>query len=128
MAQVECGRMRQGWAQAAAASQEVYRELERAEEAPTTANILTAQSMETEIQKILGRWNAAGNRREKPAQLWQRLQEPEEFRKSYQEAVSAGEEQVGRQILEETDDLVDVRSLQLMSKQLHLMGSLFRSE
>lgn len=126
--QGDSDRMRQEWAQAAAASQEVYRELERAEEAPTTANILTAQSMETEIQKILGRWNAVGNRREKPAQLWQRLQEPEEFRKSYQEAVSAEEEQVGHRIMEETDDLVDVRSLQLMFKQLHLMGSLSRSE
>lgn len=120
--------MRQEWAQAASASQEVYRELERAEEAPNTANILTAQSMETEIQKILSRWNTSGSRREKPAQLWQRLQEPKEFQESYQEAVSAQEDQIGHQILEETDNLVDVRSLQLASKQLHLMGSLSQSE
>ncbi|MDE7224610.1 MAG: hypothetical protein K2O34_12640 [Acetatifactor sp.] len=127
-AEGDSGRMRQEWARAAAASQETYRQLERAGETPTTANILTAQSMETEIQKLLSRWNTAGNRREKPAQLWQRLHEPQEFRESYQEAVSAEEDRIGDQILEETDRLVDVRSLQLTSKQLHLMGSLSRSE
>lgn len=127
-AEGDSGQMRQVWAAAAAASQETYRQLERAGETPTAANILTAQSMETEIQKILSRWNNTGNRREKPAQLWQRLQEPQEFRESYQEAVSAEEERIGDQILEETDQLVDVRSLQLASKQLHLMGSLSQSE
>lgn len=127
-AEGDSARLRQEWAQAATASQEVYKELERAGEAPTTANILTAQSMETEIQKILSRWNTTANRREKPVQLWQRLQEPEEFNESYRDAVAAEEEQAGKQILEETDNFVDVRSLQLFSKQLHLMGSLSRSE
>ena len=127
-AEGDSSRMRQECAQAAAASSEVCRELERAGEAPTTANILTAQSMEAEIQQILSRWNTAAGRREKPGQLWQRLQEPKEFQDTYQEAVAAEEEQVRHQILEETDDLVDVRSLQLVSKQLHLMGSLSRSE
>lgn len=124
----EGDRMRQEWARAATASQEVYGQLERAGESPTTANILTAQSMEAEIQKLLSRWNTSGSRREKPAQLWQRLHEPQQFRESYREAVSAEEDQIGRQILEETDNPVDVRSLQLASKQLHLMGSLSRSQ
>lgn len=127
-AEGDSARMRQEWAQAASASQEVYRELERAGETPTAINILSAQSMEAEIQKILSRWNTTTGRREKPAQLWQRLQEPGEFRESYQEAVAAEEEQLEHQILEETEQLVDVRSLQLASKQLHLMGSLSWSE
>ena len=127
-AEGDSARLRQEWAQAAAASQEVYKELERAGEEPSVANVLTAQSMETEIQKILSRWNTAASRREKPVQLWQHLQEPEKFKETYRDAVAAEEEQTENRILEETDDLVDVRSLQLFSKQLHLMGSLSRSE
>lgn len=120
--------MRQEWAAAAAASQEVYKELERAQEEPTVANVLAAQGMEEEIQKLMGRWNADSKGREKPEQLWQRLHEPEKFKEVYQETVAVQEEQVQHQILEETDSLVDVRSLQLMTKQLHLMGSLSQSE
>ena len=127
-AEGDSARLRQEWAQAATASQEVYKELERAGEEPSVANVLTAQSMETEIQKILSRWNTAASRREKPVQLWQHLQEPEKFKETYRDAVAAEEEQTENRILEETDDLVDVRSLQLFSKQLHLMGSLSRSE
>ena len=120
--------MRQEWAAAAAASQEVYKELERAQEEPTVANVLAAQGMEEEIQKLMGRWNADSKGREKPEQLWQRLHEPEKFKEVYQETVAVQEEQIQHQILEETDSLVDVRSLQLMTKQLHLMGSLSQSE
>lgn len=120
--------MRQEWTAAAAASQEVYKDLERAQEAPTVANVLAAQGMEEEIQKLMGRWNADSRGREKPDQLWRRLHEPEAFKEAYQETVAVQEEQAHRQILEETDSLVDVRSLQLMTKQLHLMGSLSQSE
>lgn len=120
--------LRQEMAGAAAASREVYKELDRAQETPTVANVLAAQGMEEEIQKLMGRWNAGSRDREKPAHLWQRLHKPEEFKEVYQESVAASQEQTHRQILEETDSLVDVRSLQLMTKQLHLMGSLSQSE
>ncbi len=120
--------MRQEWAEAASASQEVYKELDRAQEASTVSNVLAAQGMEEEILKLMSRWNADSRGREKPGQLWQRLHEPEKFKEAYQETVAVQEEQTHRQILEETDSLVDVRSLQLMSKQLHLMGSLSQSE
>ncbi len=122
------GDLRQEYARSAAASQEVYKELERAEEAPTVANVLAARGMEEEIQKLMGRWNGGNRHREKPGQLWQRLQNPEEFKEAYQEAVEASEEETQQQILEETDSLVDVRSLQLMTAQLRLMGSLSRRE
>ncbi|MDE6517398.1 MAG: hypothetical protein K2L18_06095, partial [Acetatifactor sp.] len=128
MAAKDGAQMRQEWATAAAASQEVYKELDRAQEASTVANVLAAQGMEEEIQKLMGRWNADSRGREKPEQLWQRLHEPEEFKEAYQETVAVQEEHTHRQILEETDSLVDVRSLQLMTKQLHLMGSLSQSE
>ena len=64
----------------------------------------------------------------KPAQLWQRLQDPDKFREAYREAAASQEEQTYRSITEDTDSLVDVRSLQLMTKQLHLMGNLAQSE
>ena len=124
----ESAMARQEMARAAAASQEVYRELDRAQEAPATANVLAAQEMEEEIQKLMGRWNAGRKDREKPTQLWQRLHKPGEFQRAYQENVAAREEETHRQIQEETDSLVDVRSLRLMTRQLHLMGSLSRSE
>ncbi len=120
--------MRQQMANAGTASQEVYKELERAQETPTVANVLAAQGMEEEIQKLMGRWNAGSRDGEKPAQLWQRLHDPKAFKEAYQETAAASEEHTHRQILEETDSLVDVRSLQLMTKQLHLMGSLSQSE
>lgn len=126
-AQSDADRTRREWTQAAAASPEVYGALERAEEAPTVVNILAAQNMEAELQKLMSRFDS-GSRREKPAQLWQRMHSPREFQESYQETVAEQEEQLEHQILEETDQLVDVRSLHLMSKQLHLMGSLARSE
>ncbi len=123
----EGGQLRQAYAQAASASGELCRELERAGESPAAANVLAAQGMETKIREILGRWNTA-NRREKPARLWEQLQRPETFQDLYQKAVEEQEGQLREQILEETDSLVDVRSLQLLSKQLHLMGNLSCSE
>lgn len=120
--------LRREWARSATASQEVYKELERAQEAPTVANVLASQGMEEEIQKLMGRWNAHSRDKEKPSQLWQRLQKPAEFKEAYQEAVTAQEEQTHQETLEEADNLVDVRSLQLMTKQLHLMGSLSQRE
>jgi len=119
---------RQEMARAAAASQEIYKELDRAQETPTVANVLAAQGMEEEIQKLMGRWNAGRRDGEKPAQLWKRLHKPEEFQKAYRETIEVQEEQTRRQILEDTDSLVDVRSLQLMTKQLRLMGNLSQSE
>ncbi len=124
----DSAQMRQEMAGAAAASREIYKELDRAQETPAVANVLAAQGMEGEIQKLMGRWNAGSRERENPAQLWQRLHKPEEFQKAYQETVADQEEQTHRQILEETDSLVDVRSLQLMTRQLRLMGNLSRSE
>ena len=121
-------RMRQELARAAEASQETCKTLERAQETPTVANVLAAQDMEEEIQKIMDRWNTDSRGRVKPAQLWQRLQEPEEFKESYREAMVSHEGQLRQRILEDTDSLVDVRSLQLMTKQLHLMGDLSQSE
>ena len=112
----ESAMARQEMARAAAASQEVYRELDRAQEAPATANVLAAQEMEEEIQKLMGRWNAGRKDREKPTQLWQRLHKPGEFQRAYQENVAAREEETHRQIQEETDSLVDVRSLRLMTR------------
>lgn len=121
-------RMRQELARAAEASQEACKTLERAQESPTVANVLAAQDMEEEIRKILDRWNTDSKGRVKPAQLWQRLQEPEEFKETYREEMVFHEEQLHQRILEDTDSLVDVRSLQLMTKQLHLMGNLSQSE
>ncbi|MCM1120248.1 MAG: DUF6240 domain-containing protein [bacterium] len=126
-AQSDADRMRREWSQAATASPEIYGALERAEETPTVVNILAAQNMEAELQKLMSRFDS-GSRREKPTQLWQRLGTPREFQESYQETVVEQEEQLEHQILEETEQLVDVRSLHLMSKQLHLMGSLAHSE
>lgn len=123
----ESRQLRQAYEQAAGASREICRQLERAGESPTVANVLAAQGMEAEIREILNRWNTA-SRREKPAQLWEQLQKPQAFRELYQEAVEEQEGQFREQILEETDSLVDVRSLQLLTKQLHLMGNLSRSE
>lgn len=123
----ESGQLRQAYEQAAGASREICRQLERAGESPAAANVLAAQGMESEIREILNRWNTA-SRREKPDRLWEQLQSPQAFRELYQEAVEEQEGQFREQILEETDSLVDVRSLQLLSKQLHLMGSLSRSE
>lgn len=120
-------RQRQAYEQAAGVSREICRQLERAGESPTAANVLAAQGMESEIREILNRWNTA-SRREKPARLWEQLQKPQAFRELYQEAVEEQEGQFQEQILEETDSLMDVRSLQLLSKQLHLMGNLSRSE
>ncbi len=124
----DSARMRQEFDRAAQASQESCKMPERAGESPTVANILAAQDMEQEIRKIMDRWNAEDRGRVKPTQLWQHLQEPEEFQEMYQEAVTSQEEQLRRGILEDTDSLVDVRSMQLMTKQLHLMGSLSQSE
>lgn len=124
----DAAELRQECARSAAASQEVYKELERAEEAPTVANVLAARGMEEEIQKLMSRWNGGSKHREKPGQLWQRLQNPGEFKEAYQETVEASEEQTRRQILEEADSLVDVRALQLMTGQLRLMGSLSQRE
>ncbi len=121
-------RMRQELARAAEVSQEACKTLERAQESPTVANVLAAQDMEEEIRKILDRWNTDSKGRVKPAQLWQRLQEPEEFKETYREEMVIHEEQLHQRILEDTDSLVDVRSLQLMTKQLHLMGNLSQSE
>lgn len=120
--------LRQEYARAAAASEEIYKQLERAGESPSAANVLAAQSMEAEICEILSRWNNRSRRREKPAQLWDQLHQPRDFKENYREELEAEEEQLARQILEETDNLVDVRSLQLMSKQLHLMSSLSGEE
>ncbi len=119
--------LRQDYEQAASASHEICRQLERGGEISTVANVLATQGMESEIREILDRWNTA-SRREKPAQLWEQLQKPQEFQELYQETVEEQEEQFREQILEEADSLVDVRSLQLLTKQLHLMGSLSRSE
>lgn len=124
----DCDRMRQELARAAEASQEACKTLERAQESPTVANVLAAQDMEEEIGKILDRWNTDSKGRVKPAQLWQRLQEPEEFKETYREEMVFHEEQLHQRILQDTDSLVDVRSLQLMTKQLHLMGNLSQSE
>ena len=123
----ESRQLRQAYEQAAGASREICRQLERAGESPTVANVLAAQGMEAEIREILNRWNTA-SRREKPVRLWEQLQKPQAFRELYQEAVEEQEGQFREQILEETDSLVDVRSLQLLTKQLHLMGNLSRSE
>lgn len=124
----ESARARREFAQAAQSSPEACETVQRAVETPTAANILAAQEMEEQIRRILERWNTDGRNRVKPAGLWQRLQEPEEFREEYQKTVASQEEQTYRELLEDADSLVDVRSLQLMTKQLHLMGNLAQSE
>ncbi len=128
MQEEESARARRELAESAQSTQEAYKTVERAAETPTAANILAAQDMEEHIRKILDRWNADSKSKVKPAQLWQRLQDPDKFREAYREAEASQEEQTYRSITEDTDSLVDVRSLQLMTKQLHLMGNLAQSE
>lgn len=124
----ESARMRRELAQAAQSAPEACETVERAAQTPAAANILAAQDMEEQIRRILERWNAGSRNSVKPAQLWRRLQEPEEFQQQYREAVASQEEQNYQKLLEDADSLVDVRSLQLMTKQLHLMGGLAQSE
>ena len=124
----ESARLRRELAEAAQGSQETYKTLERAVETPSAANILAAQDMEEHIRKIMDRWNTDSRNKMKPAQLWQRLQDPGKFQEAYQEAVASQEEQTYHKMMEDTDSLIDVRSLQLMTKQLHLMGNLAQSE
>ena len=88
MQEEESARVRRELAESAQSAQEAYKTVERAAETPTAANILAARDMEEHIRKILDRWNADSKSKVKPAQLWQRLQDPDKFREAYREAAA----------------------------------------
>ena len=96
--------------------------LERGELPASAENLLAAQKFtanEVNPYKAL---------KKKPGDLWEQIAEKSTFRAEYEESVSEMQEETEEIALTQASSSLDVRSMQLVHRQLSIMGSLSRQE
>ena len=122
--------------EAAKAPAESYAMLERGQLPATAQNILAATQLEQTTAEVLGKalqkWKdkrsgeTTSKEREKaaPDGLWQKLSDKDAFEKEYGETVNETMQSIEEATVAEADTAIDVRELQLLNKQLHIMYTL----
>ena len=122
--------------EAAKAPAESYAMLERGQIPATAQNIMAATVLEKAPAEVFGKsWQKA--KRETSGllpehmegkifstELWQKLESREGFEKEYAQSVDTTQQNVEEVTIEEADTTVDVKELQMLSKQLHIMRKL----
>ncbi len=107
-----------------AADRETIAMLQRGELPAGADNILAARALLSEAEKLFGR-----RRTEKrETELWERLDNPEEFGQEYEEALVQAKADVENETFEETDNSLDVRRMQLTHKQLTVAAALAKKQ
>lgn len=119
--------MRQDFAQATADASENTQLLERSGARVTTENLLAAGQLLKEPGKVVAEADKRLEKKEKRSDKLQNLDKPELFKKEYIGELEELIEDVQEEILEQTE-AVDVKAMQLISKQMHIMGGLAQQD
>lgn len=119
----------------AAADNEIVEMLGRGQLPANADNLLAAEALTQDEENLFAAADRREARRKQAAGedistaggstgLWEKLEEKQEFTEEYREIVEAAKEAVEEASLEESDTSLDVRSMQLIHKQLTVMTSL----
>ncbi len=122
--------------EAAKAPTEAYAMLDRGQVPATAQNILAAVQLERSPEEVFGKalQKSKGKLSDEPEQnvrkkdtlteVWQKLEDKDDFANEYAEGVSEAMQNVEDATIAEADTSIDVRELQLLNKQLHIMQKL----
>ncbi len=122
----EAGRQRELFKDVAQASRETLAALERGELEATPQNMLAAQELEAHLQEHFVKQESRLGRKEKDKNkdIWKKLEEKDAFIKEYSEYTQDTLSQIEEAIVTEADSTLDVRNMQLLHKQMHIMQKL----
>ena len=115
--------MRQDYARATINGEENSELLEQSGMKVTTENLLAAGALSKETGKITGEVDKRLERKEKRSNKLEKLGEAETFKEEYTAELDELIEDVTEECFEQTE-AVDVKALQLVSKQMHIMRNL----
>lgn len=123
--------------QAVTTDEECASLLSRGQISASADNLLATQALlqdsTTPFHNLKNKKEKMTNMSDKEAQMemgqvWETLEDKQSFEDDYQQLVSEVTEMIEQTSLEEADSSVDVRELQLLHKQMNVLGSLAKSE
>lgn len=113
--------------QAAVSDQECIALLEKGDVKLTASNILAAKDLLTHPGKTLQKWNERLHRGKEAQGLWEKLSNKEDFQEEYKQVTEESIQAVESATMEE-HTYMDVKELQLLHKQLNILGALAQTE
>jgi hypothetical protein len=119
-------RQREMFKDVAGATREALAVLERGELEPTPQNMLAAQELEVHLQEIFAKQeNRFGRKeRDKNRDIWKNLEEKNVFVREYSEYTQDVLAQIEEATVAEADTTLEVRNMQLLHKQMHVIQKL----
>lgn len=106
------------------ADEECVAMLQRGELPAGADNLLAAAALLEEDDNLF----AAGDEKEQETELWQLLDDPEEFEKEYEDGIARAKDGVEEDTFQSADTSLDVRRMQLAHKQLTIAGNLAKQQ
>ncbi|MBQ7919626.1 MAG: hypothetical protein IJ324_06775 [Lachnospiraceae bacterium] len=119
--------MRQDYAQATAGAAEVSQMLELSGMKLTTENLLAAGRLKKEPGKVLSEVEKRAEKKEKRNNKLEKLAESDSFKQEYVSELEEYSQEITQECFEQTT-AVDVKAMQLLSKQMHIMKNLAEND
>lgn len=122
----EAGRLREMFSDVTRASRETLAVLERGELDVTPQNMLAAQELEVHLQEFFAKQESRLERkeREKSKDIWKKLEQRDTFVKEYSDYTQDVLSQMEEATITAADSTLDVRNMQLLHKQMHIVQKL----
>ncbi len=121
----EANRYRELYRDVAQAQKEVFDSLERTGLEQTPQNVFATQELEINLQEFFVKQNRMGRaEKDKDKDIWKKLEKKDAFIQEYSEYVQDVLAETEEATISETDNTLDVRNMQLLHKQMHIMQKL----
>ncbi len=122
----EADRQRELFRDSAQTSQEALAALGRGELETTPKNLQAAQELEAHLYEFFTKQETCLGRKEKEKnkETWKKLEVKESFVKEYSEYTQDVLSQIEEATIAESDNTLDVRNMQLLHKQMHIVQKL----
>jgi hypothetical protein len=114
--------------QAAQTSKAAYQTLERGQLPPTAQNLVAAQILEQQGGMLPEKLYLSESDERKKKEIWKKLQTKEEFSNQYEEMLTEDIRTMEEDVLQTSDNIVDLRQQKILYKQLHIMQKLALQE
>lgn len=124
----QAAQTREMLSQAAQTSKAAYQTLERGQLPPTAQNLVAAQILEQHGGMLPEKLYLSESDERKKKEIWKKLQTKEEFSNQYEEMLTEDIRTMEEDVLQTSDDIVDLRQQRILYKQLHIMQKLALQE
>lgn len=117
---------RERFSDATQVQKEIYDTLERGDLEKTPQSLLAARALEGELLEFFEKRENRPGRKEKSKdrEIWSKLDKKDSFIREYSEAAQSELIQIEEATVAEADSVLDVRDMQLLHKQMHIIQKL----